>query len=244
MLRAGGGIIPIDGGLSLRQGREKKRPLKGGRNRGIGNEARSVNLRALNLPRCSIDASQHTIEPGRCQRLPAKPERDQKSMSETSPAPYNAHPMPPMRSFRVGLWAPATKSSGSRLEPVRSCFRACRAGRPGRGHDRDRNRYRRRRARNPDPVRWHASSRNGSLVTDIRQGQVVYYTVKIRNPAATAAHNVVVTRPVPANTRYVAESAAAPGAVVSFSIDGGKTFAPARGLRLPGMLAESAGGGA
>jgi uncharacterized repeat protein (TIGR01451 family) len=66
--------------------------------------------------------------------------------------------------------------------------------------------------------------------TDIRQGQVVYYTVRIRNPGTGPAHNVVVTKPVPANTRYVAESAAAPGAVVSFSIDGGKTFAPAREL--------------
>jgi uncharacterized repeat protein (TIGR01451 family) len=66
--------------------------------------------------------------------------------------------------------------------------------------------------------------------TDIRQGQVVYYTVKIRNPGAKAAHNVVVTKPVPVNTRYVAESAAAPGASVTFSIDGGKTFASAREL--------------
>jgi len=67
--------------------------------------------------------------------------------------------------------------------------------------------------------------------TDIRQGQVVHYTVKIRNPGAGPAHDVVVTKPVPANTRYVADSAAAPGAVLSFSIDGGKTFASARELR-------------
>jgi uncharacterized repeat protein (TIGR01451 family) len=66
--------------------------------------------------------------------------------------------------------------------------------------------------------------------TDIREGQIVYYTVKIRNPGTTAAHNVVVTKAVPANTHYLADSAAAPGAVVSFSIDGGVTFAPARGL--------------
>lgn len=66
--------------------------------------------------------------------------------------------------------------------------------------------------------------------TEIRQGQVVYYTVKIRNPGQRAAHNVIVTKPVPANTRYVADSAAAPGALLSFSIDGGVNFAPAREL--------------
>ncbi len=66
--------------------------------------------------------------------------------------------------------------------------------------------------------------------TDIQQGQVVYYTVKIRNLGTTAAHNVVVTRAVPANTRYLADSAAAPGAAVSFSVNGGATFAPAREL--------------
>ena len=79
---------------------------------------------------------------------------------------------------------------------------------------------------------------DGSLIkawqpaTDIREGQVVYYTVKIRNPGLRAAHNVTVTKPIPLNTRYVADSAAAPGAAISFSIDGGVTFAPARELLL------------
>jgi uncharacterized repeat protein (TIGR01451 family) len=149
-------------------------------------------------------------------------------MSETSPAPYSAF-MSLMRSFRVGLWAPATSllalgwsQSAHASEPVEP------AAPEGATI-----------AIETDTVAAVLGTRtlsDGTRVkewlpaTDIRQGQVVYYTVKIRNPAATAAHNVVVTRPVPANTRYVAESAAAPGAVVSFSIDGGKTFAPAREL--------------
>lgn len=66
--------------------------------------------------------------------------------------------------------------------------------------------------------------------TDIQQGQVVYYTVKIRNPGTTAAHNVVITRAIPVNTRYLADSAAAPGAGIAFSVDGGRAFAPAREL--------------
>lgn len=73
--------------------------------------------------------------------------------------------------------------------------------------------------------------------TEIQQGQVVYYTVKIRNPGTTAAHNVVITKAIPANTRYLADSAAAPGANIAFSVDGGMTFAPAREL-----LVRNAGG--
>ncbi|MEQ1581359.1 MAG: hypothetical protein ABL964_12255 [Steroidobacteraceae bacterium] len=66
--------------------------------------------------------------------------------------------------------------------------------------------------------------------TEIQQGQVVYYTVKIRNPGTTAAHNVLITKAIPANTSYLADSAAAPGATIAFSVDGGVTFAPAREL--------------
>jgi uncharacterized repeat protein (TIGR01451 family) len=68
--------------------------------------------------------------------------------------------------------------------------------------------------------------------TELLEGQVVYYTVRITNPGQQAAHNVVVTKPVPANTRYIADSAVAPGARVTFSIDGGLTFASARDLRI------------
>lgn len=66
--------------------------------------------------------------------------------------------------------------------------------------------------------------------TDLAQGQVVFYTVVIHNPGSEAAHNVMVIKPVPANTHYVADSAAAPGAEVTFSIDGGVTFVDARKL--------------
>lgn len=149
-------------------------------------------------------------------------------MSETTPASYSAF-MSPMLSFRVGLWVTATSllavcwsRSAHASEPVAA------AAPQGATIEIE-----------TDTVAAVLGTRtlpDGTRVkewlpaTDIRQGQVVYYTVKIRNPGTRAAHNVVVTKPVPVNTRYVAESAAAPGAVVSFSIDGGKTFAPAREL--------------
>ena len=43
---------------------------------------------------------------------------------------------------------------------------------------------------------------------------------------------VVVTRPVPENTAYVAESAAGPAATVTFSVDGGASFAGPEGLQV------------
>jgi uncharacterized repeat protein (TIGR01451 family) len=66
----------------------------------------------------------------------------------------------------------------------------------------------------------------------VEQGDVVYYTVRIRNVSSDYARDVMVTQRIPANTVYVPDSAAAPGAEVSFSIDGGQTFAPEGELRI------------
>jgi uncharacterized repeat protein (TIGR01451 family) len=62
--------------------------------------------------------------------------------------------------------------------------------------------------------------------TVLSQGQVVYYTVRITNPAPVFAKDVIVTQRIPANTTYVDGSASGPGADVSFSLDGGETFLP------------------
>jgi uncharacterized repeat protein (TIGR01451 family) len=66
----------------------------------------------------------------------------------------------------------------------------------------------------------------------LAQGQVVYYTLRITNPTAVFARNVAVVQPVPANTAYIGDSAAGPGAIVTFSADGGSTFAPAATLKI------------
>jgi uncharacterized repeat protein (TIGR01451 family) len=66
----------------------------------------------------------------------------------------------------------------------------------------------------------------------LEQGQVVYYTLRITNQTTVPLRNVAVVQPVPANTTYLADSASGPGAVVSFSVDGGRSFAPAESLMI------------
>lgn len=61
--------------------------------------------------------------------------------------------------------------------------------------------------------------------TILHQGQEVFYTVRILNPAAEAARDVVVVQRVPQNTVYVPNSAGGPGADIAFSVDGGQSFA-------------------
>lgn len=70
-----------------------------------------------------------------------------------------------------------------------------------------------------NPVRYFVPA------TVLEQGREVFYTVRIRNPGAESAQNVVVVQRVPQNTSYVARSAAGPGAEITLSTDGGQTFA-------------------
>lgn len=60
----------------------------------------------------------------------------------------------------------------------------------------------------------------------INQGQVVYYTVQIRNPTSVPVRDVVVIQRIPANTTYVRDSAAGPSADITYSVDGGQSFWP------------------
>jgi uncharacterized repeat protein (TIGR01451 family) len=64
----------------------------------------------------------------------------------------------------------------------------------------------------------------------VSQGQVVFYTVQIRNPTSVPVRDVVVVQRIPANTTYVADSAAGPSADITFSVDGGQTFWPEKEL--------------
>ena len=56
-------------------------------------------------------------------------------------------------------------------------------------------------------------------------GDEVVYTVTFANEGNEPASNIVVTDPVPAQMRYVEHSAFGPGTDITFSVDGGKTFA-------------------
>jgi len=60
--------------------------------------------------------------------------------------------------------------------------------------------------------------------TVVPQGEVVYYTVRVRNPTTVYARTVVVVQKIPENTAYVAGSASGPAVEVSLSSDGGRTF--------------------
>ena len=62
--------------------------------------------------------------------------------------------------------------------------------------------------------------------TTLSQGEIVYYTVRIRNPTSEYLRDVVVVQPIPANTTYAERSASGPGTDIQFSADGGTTFAP------------------
>jgi uncharacterized repeat protein (TIGR01451 family) len=74
----------------------------------------------------------------------------------------------------------------------------------------------------------------------VPQGEVVYYTVRVRNPATTYARDVVVVQKIPVNTAYVAGSASGPAADVSLSADGGRTFTPERKSAAPPRNTEEA----
>lgn len=59
----------------------------------------------------------------------------------------------------------------------------------------------------------------------LHEGQVIFYTVRILNRGSEPARDVVVVQRVPENTHYVPNSAGGPGVEITFSADGGQTFA-------------------
>jgi uncharacterized repeat protein (TIGR01451 family) len=93
-------------------------------------------------------------------------------------------------------------------------------------------------AQEADPVRTtliaetlHASeTRDGRRLqrfvpaTVLTQGQVVFYTLQIRNPTSVPVRDVAVVQRIPDNTTYVGASAAGPSADITFSVDGGQSF--------------------
>jgi uncharacterized repeat protein (TIGR01451 family) len=58
-------------------------------------------------------------------------------------------------------------------------------------------------------------------------GDVVEYVLSYTNSGDEAATDAVIQDPIPRGTTYVADSASGEGAEISYSNDGGKTFAPA-----------------
>jgi uncharacterized repeat protein (TIGR01451 family) len=69
-------------------------------------------------------------------------------------------------------------------------------------------------------------------------GDQVIYTLEVRNTGA-ALEAPVIVHPIPEHMRYVADSAVGPGAEVSYSVDGGRSFDRAENLKVPGKDGEA-----
>jgi uncharacterized repeat protein (TIGR01451 family) len=63
-------------------------------------------------------------------------------------------------------------------------------------------------------------------------GDVLIYTVEVRNTGQYSVESAVVIQPIPKHTMYVADSAVGPGVDVDYSVDGGRTFAGAQTLHV------------
>lgn len=66
-------------------------------------------------------------------------------------------------------------------------------------------------------------------------GDPVVYSLAVHNEGLRPANGVVVTSPIPGRMRYLGGTAVGPGAQVSFSVDGGRTYGQPQTLRVPGV---------
>ena len=91
-------------------------------------------------------------------------------------------------------------------------------------------------SRAPEPKSAPGGRAGAELVPADRvvPGDRVIYTLEVRNSGATAVDAPDFTYPVPEHMRYVADSAVGPGAEVSYSVDGGHSFARAENLKVKG----------
>ena len=93
-------------------------------------------------------------------------------------------------------------------------------------------------------VETKAGQRESRFVAtkEVSSGDVVEYTLAYRNAGDQPARDALIDDPIPKGTSYLAASAAGDNAEVTFSTDGGKTFAPAVKLsyeiRLPSGQTE------
>jgi uncharacterized repeat protein (TIGR01451 family) len=81
--------------------------------------------------------------------------------------------------------------------------------------------------------------RTYALAEEAAPGDEVRYSLTYSNNGDTAAEAVSLVMPVPSEVTYIETSAAAAGKSLSFSIDGGKTFAPRADLRSGDRAATS-----
>lgn len=70
--------------------------------------------------------------------------------------------------------------------------------------------------------------------TKVPPGEAVIYTLHAKNAGTNPAGDVIVTDPIPENMEYVDGSVSEHGARVTFSVDGGKSFAAKETLEVRG----------
>ncbi len=63
------------------------------------------------------------------------------------------------------------------------------------------------------------------LAESVVPGEEVIYTVTYTNISSDTTDNIVISNPIPEQLTYVQGSAFGPGTEISFSVDGGKTYA-------------------
>jgi uncharacterized repeat protein (TIGR01451 family) len=69
-------------------------------------------------------------------------------------------------------------------------------------------------------------------------GDLVLYTLELRNAAPRALDAPMVVEPIPAHMVYVANSAAGPGSEITFSVDAGHSFDRPENLNVTGANGE------
>jgi len=63
-------------------------------------------------------------------------------------------------------------------------------------------------------------------------GDAVFYTLEVRNTAATSVPRPVVIYPIPTHMTYTPDSAVGPGTEVTYSVDAGRSFDVPENLRI------------
>jgi len=70
-------------------------------------------------------------------------------------------------------------------------------------------------------------------------GTVVIYTLSAKNTGKEVAENIMIKDPIPEHMRYVDGSASGSNTVITFSTDGGKTYAKPEKLTVKNKLGKS-----
>lgn len=67
---------------------------------------------------------------------------------------------------------------------------------------------------------------------EITPGDRILYTTTISNKGNQASDNIVITNPVPAHSRYLGGTAKGEHCVITYSVDGGKSYGNAQSLKV------------